>query len=65
MLEYDAVIIGGGVSGLTSALLQARRGRKTAVLEAGAALMPLMRGFDRNGVHFETGFHYTFGLGEG
>jgi len=65
MLNYDAIVIGGGVSGLTSALLLAKRGLKTAVLESDAALMPLMRGFIRNGVHFETGFHYSFGLGEG
>ncbi|MDR2735157.1 MAG: NAD(P)/FAD-dependent oxidoreductase [Spirochaetota bacterium] len=65
MLEYDAIVIGGGVSGLTSALLLAKRGLKTAVLETNPALMPLIRGFTRNGVHFETGFHYSFGLGEG
>ena len=65
MLEYGAIVIGGGVSGLTSALLLARRGYTTAVLEASGALMPLVRGFEREGVRFETGFHYTFGLGEG
>lgn len=65
MLNYDAVVIGAGVSGMTAALLSAKRGRKTALLEAGATLSPIISGFARNGAHFETGFHYTFGLGEG
>ncbi|MDR1124085.1 MAG: NAD(P)/FAD-dependent oxidoreductase [Elusimicrobiota bacterium] len=64
-LNYDAVVIGAGISGLTSALLLARRGKKTAVLEAGVTLSPLMHGFTRKGVHFETGFHYASNLEEG
>lgn len=63
--NYDAVVIGGGISGLTSALLLAARGKKTAVLEQGATLSPVMQGFDRKGVHFETGFHYASALGKG
>ncbi|MDR0646533.1 MAG: NAD(P)/FAD-dependent oxidoreductase [Elusimicrobiota bacterium] len=63
--EYDSVVIGGGISGLTSALLLAQRGKKTAILEAGATISPIMNGFSRKGVHFETGFHYASSLGEG
>ncbi|WP_424246117.1 all-trans-retinol 13 [Elusimicrobium posterum] len=63
--KYDTIIIGGGISGLTSALLAAKRGQKTAVLEQGATLSPVMHGFDRKGVHFETGFHYASSLGKG
>ncbi|GHS87456.1 hypothetical protein FACS189487_03640 [Campylobacterota bacterium] len=65
MLKYDAVVIGGGLSGMTSALLLSARGKKTALIESGATLSPLMHGFDRRGVHFETGFHYGSYLGSG
>lgn len=62
--KYDTVIIGSGVSGLTSAILSAKKGLKTAVIEQATIMAPLFSGFTRNDVHFETGFHYTYGLGE-
>ncbi|MDR0953126.1 MAG: NAD(P)/FAD-dependent oxidoreductase [Elusimicrobiota bacterium] len=65
MLNYDELIIGGGISGMAASLLSAKRGKKTALLEAGATLSPTLSGFTRAAAHFETGFHYAFGLGEG
>ncbi|WP_428898341.1 all-trans-retinol 13 [Parelusimicrobium proximum] len=67
MLEkhYDAVVIGGGLSGMTSAILLAQRGKKTALIEAGRTLSPVVSGFNRGASHFETGFHYASNLGEG
>lgn len=63
--SYDALVIGAGVSGMTSALLLAARGKRVAVLEAGRTLSPLMQGFDRGGAHFETGFHYAANMEQG
>ena len=63
--KYDAVIVGSGISGLTSAILCAKKGLKTAVIEQASNMAPLFFGFTRKDVHFETGFHYTYGLGEG
>ena len=63
--KYDTVIIGSGISGLTSAILCAKKGLKTAVIEQASIMAPLFSGFTRKDVHFETGFHYTYGLGEG
>ena len=63
--KYDTVIIGSGISGLTSAILCAKKGLKTAVIEQASITAPLFSGFTRKDVHFETGFHYTYGLGEG
>lgn len=60
-----AVVIGGGLSGLTSALLLARLGHEVTVLEKNQRLLPLIRGFSRSGLHYETGFHYAGGLDEG
>ncbi len=63
-MRYDAIIIGAGLSGLTSALLLARSGRRVLVLEQNAQPAPVVRGFSRGGLYFDTGFHYAGGLGE-
>lgn len=62
---YDYAVIGGGVSGMTSALILAKQGFKTALIEKSTSLAPTIRGFERDGVYFDTGFHYTGGLGPG
>lgn len=64
-MGYDFVVIGAGVSGITSALALARNGLRVALLEKSERTAPLLRGFSRQGVHFDTGFHYTGGLGPG
>jgi all-trans-retinol 13,14-reductase len=64
-MKHDFVVIGAGVSGITCALILARNGRRVALVEKAGRTAPLLRGFSRDGVHFDTGFHYTGGLGEG
>jgi all-trans-retinol 13,14-reductase len=62
---YDSIVIGSGLSGLTSALLLARSGRRVLVLEQHFQPAPVVRGFSRGGLYFDSGFHYAGGLGEG
>ncbi|MCL2334673.1 MAG: NAD(P)/FAD-dependent oxidoreductase [Endomicrobia bacterium] len=66
-MKYDVIVIGSGISGLTSALLFAKRGKSVAVAEQAAHIAPLISGFDRvisgKSAHFETGFHYSSALG--
>lgn len=62
MPERRCVVIGGGITGMTTAILLAEQGFNTTIVEASPALAPLLRGFDRDGWHFETGFHYAQGL---
>jgi all-trans-retinol 13,14-reductase len=62
-MNYDVIVIGSGISGLTSALLFAKKGKKVAVFEQAPLIAPLFSGFTRNGVHFDTGFHYSGVLG--
>lgn len=62
--KYDVLIIGSGISGLTSALLMAKKGKSVAIAEQYSHIAPLLAGFERNGVHFETGFHYSAALDE-
>jgi all-trans-retinol 13,14-reductase len=61
--KYDTIVIGGGVSGLAGALLRARRGDHTVVVEKSAHLGPALRGFVRRGVRVDSGFHYAGSLG--
>ena len=64
-MKHDVVVIGAGVSGVTSALLLARNGYRVALAEKAGRTLPLLRGFSRGGVRFDTGFHYTGGMAEG
>lgn len=59
------VVVGAGVAGMTTALLLARRGERVTLVEAAPRCAPLIRGFRRHGVAFDTGFHYAGGLGPG
>jgi len=64
-MRYDSIIIGSGLSGLTSALLLARSGRKVVVVEQHSSPAPVVSGFRRGGIYFDSGFHYAGGGGEG
>ncbi|WP_224984090.1 phytoene desaturase family protein [Geomonas agri] len=64
-MSYDYAVIGAGVSGITCALTLARSGYQVALIEQAPHIAPLLRGFSRHGVHFDTGFHYTGGLAPG
>ena len=64
-MKYDFLVIGAGVSGITCAITLAQNGRRVALLEKARLTAPLLRGFSRRQVRFDTGFHYAGGLGVG
>ena len=64
MEKSTVAVIGGGLAGLTSALVLARNGHKVVLVEKSRCLGLTVRGFMREGVYFDTGLHYTGGLGE-
>lgn len=64
-MTCDAVVIGGGCAGMSAAITLARFGRKVVLIEGDRRLAPVLRGFERQGLHFDTGFHYVGGLGAG
>jgi all-trans-retinol 13,14-reductase len=64
-VTFDFVVIGAGMSGITSALILARNGCRVALVEKAERIAPVLRGFSRRGIHFDTGFHYTGGLDAG
>ncbi len=58
-------IIGSGITGLTAALLLAKQGHEVEIFEAGPRPAPLLAGFRREGLLFDTGFHYGGGISHG
>ena len=62
---YDHVVVGSGISGLTSAALLARSGKRVLVIEKAPAIGGSMVRFPLKGIPFETGFHFTGGLAPG
>ena len=61
----DVIIIGSGISALTSAALLSKRGKSVIVLERYLKPGGYMHSFKRDGESFETGAHYFGALGEG
>jgi all-trans-retinol 13,14-reductase len=62
---YDHLVIGGGIAGMTCAILLAKAGRKVILIEKASRLGPVFRGFKKKGHYFDTGFHYCGALGKG
>ncbi len=58
-----AVVIGSGIGGLTSAILLAQRGWKVTVLEQHYRPGGCLHRFFRQGLGFDTGFHYVGSAG--
>jgi phytoene dehydrogenase-like protein len=52
---YDALIVGGGMAGLTAAAFLARAGKKILLIEKNRELGGLVNSFSRNGFHFDAG----------
>ena len=55
---YDVVIIGAGISGLTSSALFSRAGLSSCVLEMHNIAGGYLQGFERKGFKFDTAIHW-------
>jgi all-trans-retinol 13,14-reductase len=62
-MKHDTIVVGAGISGLTTAILLAQNGRKVGLFEKSRAIAPTIRGFFRKNIYFDTGFHYAGMLG--
>lgn len=65
MSDYDAIVIGSGAGGLTTALCLARAGKRVLVLEQHYLPGGWCHSFSLDGFQFSPGVHYVGGLGEG
>ncbi len=61
--DYDAVVIGSGMGGLTSAALLSELGWKICVLEQHYTAGGYTHSFERNGYEWDVGVHYIGDVG--
>lgn len=57
--RYDAIVIGSGLGGMTTALLLAQRGQRVALLERHYVLGGFTHVFRRKGWEWDVGVHYV------
>lgn len=55
MYDYDAVVIGAGLGGITAGALLAKQGRRVLVLEQSERIGGCCSTFERDGFHFDVG----------
>lgn len=65
MKEYDVIIVGAGVGGLTSGALLAKRGLKVLLLEKNNFVGGYCSSFERKGFLFDSCVHWFSGCGPG
>jgi len=53
--RYHAIVVGGGIAGLTSAVYLARSGQSVLLIEKNKEFGGLVNSFQRDGFHFEAG----------
>ena len=65
MKKYDDIVVGSGASGLTMALLLGMNGRSVLLLEKNNRIGGSLSRFYKEGIPFDTGFHFTGGFYKG
>ncbi|MBO4631785.1 MAG: NAD(P)-binding protein [Lentisphaeria bacterium] len=62
MTEPQTLVVGSGAGGLTLALLLAKAGRSVTLVEIQPTIGGYLRRFVRNGVFFDSGYHFSGGF---
>lgn len=62
MQQYDAIIIGSGLSGLTAALELSEQEKSVIVLEKEKVIGGRTSSWDEDGMLVESGFHHAHRL---
>ncbi|MCX9011722.1 MAG: NAD(P)/FAD-dependent oxidoreductase [Candidatus Methanoperedens sp.] len=65
MADYDVIVVGGGISGLLSALTVSRHGKKVLVLEKDSVVGGNCNSYNVDGFQVDTGVHAITHLREG
>ena len=56
--DYDAIVIGSGMGGLTTAALLSELGKRVCVLEQHYTAGGYTHSYERNGYEWDVGVHY-------
>ncbi|MFV1922266.1 MAG: phytoene desaturase family protein [Methylotenera sp.] len=62
--HYDAIVIGSGIGGMTTAAMLARSGKKVLVLEQHYTAGGYTHSYSRNGYEWDVGVHYIGEVGD-
>jgi all-trans-retinol 13,14-reductase len=62
MDTYDDIVVGSGISGLTTALILGMNKRKVLLIEKSPRIGGALSRFYKKGIPFDTGFHFTGGF---
>lgn len=65
MKQYDFVIIGSGLGGLTCGAILSKKGYSVCILEKNTVFGGCLQSYYRNGAKYETGVHYLGSLEKG
>lgn len=65
MKNYDVIIIGGGLGGLSCGAMLSKEGLGVCVLEQHSGIGGCLQSFQRHGYVLDTGMHYVGSLSEG
>lgn len=61
--HYDAIVIGSGIGGMTTAACLSKQGKKVLVLEQHYTAGGFTHAYDRNGYEWDVGVHYIGEVG--
>lgn len=65
MNNFDVIIIGSGLGGLSCGYILAKNGFKVGIFEKNTQIGGCLQSFKRDGVKFETGMHYIGSVDKG
>lgn len=65
MKQYDVIVIGGGLGGLSCGVMLGKEGLNVCVLEQHSVIGGCLQSFNRYGRTLDTGMHYVGSLSEG
>src|SRR5580658_5360961 len=62
MKNYDSIVVGSGITGLTAARILAQNGKRVLLLEKASILGGSLARFRIEGIPYDVGFHFTGGF---